>query len=70
MTEQGDVIMKKYKKVFSVWLATLILILTFSSFAGAEEASGVSGDNSQEAAPFVFVHGLFGWGQYDEIYEE
>ncbi|MGN1194041.1 MAG: esterase/lipase family protein [Acutalibacteraceae bacterium] len=60
--------MKKVRKIISVLLAALILVSAFSTLAGAEPTAAVLAENN-DAAPFVFVHGLGGWGQYDEITE-
>lgn len=61
--------MKKVKKIISVILAAVFLISLFSVFVGAEQPSDVLAEK-KEAAPFVLVHGLGGWGQYDEITEK
>ena len=61
--------MKKIRKTLSVLLAAVFLISLFSVFVGAEQPSDVLAEK-KEAAPFVLVHGLCGWGQYDEITEK
>lgn len=51
------------KKIISVVLAALMLCSLCTVFAFAEE-NGEKGNY-----PFVMVHGLGGWGQYDELTE-
>lgn len=60
--------MKRMKKLIAFFLTALILLSAFSTFAGAEpKAEDVA--EKKDAAPFVYVHGLGGWGQYDDITE-
>ena len=48
--------MKKSKKLLSLLLALLLLCSLMPACASAENAS------AEDAYPFVFVHGLMGWG--------
>ena len=56
--------MKKLKKFLSLVLASILLMSCFSLFSYAY--------GSKEKAvnyPFILVHGLGGWGQYDAMTE-
>lgn len=53
--------MKKIKKITAVMLAVLMLMSSTSAAAFAVQ--------KEEKYPFILVHGLGGWGQYDEITE-
>ncbi len=48
--------MKKTKKILSLMLAVLLLCSLLPAAASAENA------NAEDDYPFVFVHGLMGWG--------
>lgn len=61
--------MKKIKKLLSVILAAIMLLSCFALFAGAQNENA-TGTVEKDAAPFVFVHGLGGWGQYDSVNEK
>lgn len=61
--------MKRVWKMILVLLAAVLLSSAFGTLAGAEQPSAVSSEK-KDASPFVFVHGLGGWGQYDEITEK
>ena len=56
--------MKKMNKLLSVILAVIMLLSCFS-------LSGFAAQSEEKANnyPFILVHGLGGWGQYDEITE-
>ena len=56
--------MKKINKILSVILAIIMLLSCFS-------LSGFAAQSEEKANnyPFILVHGLGGWGQYDEITE-
>ncbi len=56
--------MKRAKKLISVILTLVMLTSCLTLFSFAEE--GAEKDNNY---PFILVHGLGGWGQYDEITE-
>lgn len=60
--------MKKVKKLLSVILSALLLLSCFALFAGAKNKNA-TGTVTKDATPFVFVHGLGGWGQYDSVNE-
>ena len=56
--------MKKLKKSLSVILALVMLMSCCSLFSFAEE-----GAEKANNYPFILVHGLGGWGQYDAATE-
>lgn len=58
--------MKNIQKSISVILTAVLLASAFSVFAEAEPTTALLTEN-KDASPFVFVHGLGGWGQYDDI---
>lgn len=55
--------MKKTKKLICVFLAMVMLISCVCVFASAES-------ENEGNYPFIMVHGLGGWGQYEEYNEE
>lgn len=54
--KQGGRKMKKSKKLLSLLLAVLLLCSLLPAAASAE-------GNPEDDYPFVFVHGLMGWGE-------
>ena len=54
--KQGGEKMKKSKKLLSLLLAVLLLCSLLPAAASAE-------GNPEDDYPFVFVHGLMGWGE-------
>jgi triacylglycerol lipase len=56
--------MKNFKKTLSLILAMLMIMSCCSLFSFAEEKTEKANNY-----PFVLVHGLGGWGQYDAITE-
>lgn len=56
--------MKKLKKSISLFLAFIMIISCCSLFSSAQENTAENTDY-----PFILVHGLGGWGQYDAITE-
>ncbi|MGN1418683.1 MAG: esterase/lipase family protein [Acutalibacteraceae bacterium] len=59
--------MKTLKKTVAVIMAFVMMVLAFSVVAGAQQADVTE---KQAAAPFILVHGLGGWGEYDEYNEK
>ena len=66
--------MKKIKKSVSI-LLTLVMIMSccnlfsFAAKEPVEEASLLSAAEKGNNYPFILVHGLGGWGQYDAATE-
>lgn len=56
--------MKKLKKIFLLMLVTVMLISSCSLFSFAKEKT-----EKVNNYPFIMVHGLGGWGQYDAMTE-
>ena len=56
--------MKKLKKSISLFLAFIMIMSCCSLFSSAQ---GNRAENTDY--PFILVHGLGGWGQYDAITE-
>lgn len=66
--------MKKTKKALAVLLAVVMLMSTFSLFSFAKDESvdvsaAVSAVTKSNNYPFILIHGLGGWGQYDSATE-
>lgn len=66
--------MKKIKKSVSILLALVMImsccsLFSFASNTSAEEISLLSAAEKGNNYPFILVHGLGGWGQYDAATE-
>lgn len=56
--------MKKIKKLFAIVLSVLFILNAFSTASFATEENRLSSEKNNY--PFIMVHGLGGWGQYEE----